>query len=125
MSIPVAILIFDNNGLISYRAYSPKMWPENIDVFMTNLTNYVGYDVTMPNNNVTPYGLLKEIHTRLIDIPVEQRGLTCYFSTYTNNKTYYKPVHHESPIFFYTEPAQKYANQHPNLEHYICIHELI
>ena len=65
MNIPVAILIFDNEGQISYRAYSPHEYHFNADgsnpdhrseqfgQFLANVYNRVSYDQLQPMNNAT------------------------------------------------------------------------
>jgi hypothetical protein len=137
MSIPVAILIFDNEGQISYRAYSPTEYhfrpdgsnPDHRDgqfgQFLARVYNRVAYNELQPLNNATNYGRLKEIHTRHVQIPIAQRFNICYFSTYIHRHTPYKPVHHESPIFFDLNQANNYANMQPNLCHPNCPHEFV
>jgi hypothetical protein len=137
MNIPVAILIFDNQGEISYRAYSPTEYhflpdgsnPDHRDgqfgQFLAHVYNRVAYDQQNPNNNNTNYGRLKEIHTRHIQIPINQRMGLCYFTTYIHPHCNYKPVHRNSPIFFDPNQASSYANLQPNLIHYNCPHEFI
>lgn len=136
MNIPVAILIFDNQGQISYRAYSPTEYhflpdgsnPDNRDgqfaQFLAHLYTKVAYDQLNPLNN-TNYGQLKEIHTRYVQIPIAQRHNICYFTTYNHQHTNYKPVHRESPVFFDVNQANNYSNQQPNLTHLSCIHEFV
>ena len=137
MNIPVAILIFDNQGQISYRAYSPTEYhflpdgsnPDHRDgqfsQFLAHLYNRVAYDQQNPNNNNTNYGRLKEIHTRHIQIPINQRMGPCYFTTHIHSHCNYKPIHRDSPIFFDPNQANSYANLQPNLTHYNCPHEFI
>ena len=137
MNIPVAILIFDNQGQISYRAYSPSEYhflpdgsnPDHRDgqfgQFLAHLYNRIAYDQLNPLNNATNYGRLKEIHTRHVQIPIGQRHNICYFTTYVHQHCNYKPIHRESPVFFDAIQANNYANLQPNLIHHSCVHELI
>lgn len=137
MNIPVAILIFDNEGQISYRAYSPTEYhfrpdgsnPDHSDgqfgQFLAHLYNRIAYNVQQPLNNATNYGRLKEIHTRHVQIPIASRGNVCYFTTYNHPHTNYKPVHMESPVFFDSNQANNYANMQPNLYHNNCPHEFV
>ena len=138
MNIPVAILIFDNNGQISYRAYSPDTYTFNADgsnpdhcseqfgQVLARVHNRVAYNALQPMNNVTNYGQLKEIHTRHIQIPIAERNDgTCYFTTYIHPHCSYKPVHRNSPVLFDPNQANNYANTQPNLNHRSCPHEFV
>ena len=137
MNVPVAILIFDNGGQISYRAYSPQHYYFNEDgsnpdhrseqfgQFLARVHNRVAYDAQNPMNNQTPYGALKEIHSRHVMIPIAARGTTCYFTTYIHQHTPYKPIHRQSPVFFDVIQAQNYAGTQPNLYHRECPHEFV
>ena len=138
MNIPIAILIFDNNGQISYRAYSPDAYAFNEDgsnpdhrseqfgQFLARVHNRILYNVLQPMNNVTPYGQLKEIHTRHIQIPISERANgICYFTTYIHQHCNYKPVHCNSPVFFDPNQANNYASSQPNLNHRSCPHEFV
>lgn len=138
MNIPVAILIFDNEGQISYRAYSPDGYIFNADgsnpdhrseqfgQFLARVHNRVAYDSMQPMNNATNYGRLKEIHTRHIAVPITDRGNgICYFTTYIHQHCNYKPVHRNSPVFFDAIQADNYANMQPNLFHRSCSHEFV
>jgi hypothetical protein len=138
MNIPVAILIFDNNGLITYRAYSPESYHFNEDgsnpdhrseqfaQFLARVHNRVAYNPMDAMQNQSNYGQLKEIHTRHVQIPIAQRNNgTCYFSTYIHTQCNYKPIHYNSPVFFDTNLATAYADQQPNLGHRNCPHEIV
>ena len=137
MNIPVAILIFDNEGQISYRAYSPTQYHFNSDgsnpdhrseqfgQFLAAVYNRVAYDQMNPLNNATNYGRLKEVHSRHIQVPIQNRGPTCYFTTYIHQHCNYKPVHRESPVVFDVIQAQNYAGIQPNLCHRECPHEFV
>lgn len=137
ISIPLAILIFENNGNYSYRAYSPSEFNRQPDVddtdhrsvlfgqFLARIYNRIAYDPNQPLNNGTQFGALKEIHSRFVQIPIEQRGQTCYFSTYQNQHCRYNPIHRDSPVFFDQQPAANYQNQQPNLIHCSCSHEIV
>ncbi len=137
MNIPIAILIFDNDGQIFYKAFSPREYhfrpdgsnPDHRDgqfgQFLAHLYNRISYNQLEPLNNSTNYGRLKEIHTRHISIPIAARENTCYFTTYTHQNTPYKPVHINSPVFFDCGQAQNYANSQPNLSHQNCTHEFV
>jgi hypothetical protein len=137
MNIPVAILIFDNDGIISYRAYSPTEYyfrpdgsnPDHRDgqfgQFLAHLYTRLAYDQQNPLNNVTNFGRLKEIHTRHVQIPIANRANICHFTTYIHPNTNYKPIHRDSPIFFNDNQANNYANMQPNLIHQSCPHEFI
>lgn len=137
MNIPIAILIFENQGQISYRAYSPTEYhfrpdgsnPDHRDgqfgQFLAHLYTKVAYDQLNPLNNNTNYGQLKEIHTRHVQIHITSRNNICYFTTYNHPHTNYKPVHRESPVFFDVNHANNYSNQQPNLTNLSCIHEFV
>lgn len=137
MNVPVAILIFDNDGQISYRAYSPQQYHFNEDgsnpdhrseqfgQFLAAVYNRVAYDQMNPLNNNTNYGRLKEVHSRHVQIPIQNRGNVCYFSTYIHQHCNYKPVHRNSPVFFDDIQANNYANMQPNLFHRSCPHEFV
>jgi hypothetical protein len=137
MNIPVAILIFDNEGQISYRAYSPREYHFNADgsnpdhrseqfgQFLAAVYNRVSYDQLQPMNNATNYGRLKEVHSRHIQVQLANRGDVCYFTTYIHQHTPYKPVHRNSPVFFNQNDANNYSNQQPNLYHRSCSHEFV
>lgn len=137
MHIPVAILIFDNNGQISYRAYSPRQYHFNEDgsnpdhrseqfgQFLAAVYNRVAYNQANALDNETVYGRLKEIHSRHIQVPISERHNVCYFSTYVHQHCNYKPVHRNSPVFFDANQANNYANMQPNLTHCNCEHEFI
>lgn len=135
-SIPIAILIFDNDGQIFYRAYSSTQFIANehdqhirtrmFEQFLADINNHISYDQLNPaNNNNTNYGRLKEIHTRYIQIPYSQRNDICYFTTYVHPHCTYNPVHINSPIFFDINEANNYININPNLVHRNCPHEFI
>lgn len=109
--IPVAIIIFDNGGQISYRAYSPTVWHEDAAAgeegldqygqFLARIYQRLAYNPLEPMNTGTPFGAMKEVHTRQHYSPLAQReGGICYFTTYIHPHTPYKPVHRPSPVFF-------------------------
>ena len=137
MNIPVAILIFDNDSQISYRAYSPSEYhfrpdgsnPDHRDgqfgQFLAHLYNRIAYDQLNPLNYAIPYGQLKEIHTRHVQIPIGQRHNICYFTTYVHHHCNYEPIHRESPVFFDAIQAKNNANLQPNLTHLNCPHEFV
>jgi len=137
MKIPVAIITFDNNGLISYRAYSPNNYFSNEDgsnlynrseqlaQFLTHVYNRIGYDSIEIMNNVSNYGNIKEIHSRYIRIPITDRHNICYFSTFNHQHCNYKPIHVNSPVFFDENQADNYVNIQSNLFHNQCIHEFV
>lgn len=137
MNVPVAILIFDDAGQISYRAYSPREYHFNEDgsnpnhrseqfgQFLAAVYNRVAYDQLQPINNATNYGRLKEVHSRHVQVQLANRGNECYFSTYIHQHTPYKPVHRNSPVFFNQNDANNYINQQPNLYHRSCPHEFV
>lgn len=137
MNIPVAILIFDNDGQIFYHAYSPQEYhflpdgsnPDHRDgqfgQFLAHVYNRISYDIQNPMNNNTSLGRLKEIHTRHVQIPISNRNNTCYFSTYIHPHCNYKPVHRPSPVLFDQNQADNYANIQPNLYHFNCPHEFV
>jgi hypothetical protein len=137
MNVPVAILIFDNDGQISYRAYSPQHYYFNEDgsnpdhrseqfgQFLAAVYNRVAYDQLNPLNNNTNYGRLKEVHSRHVQVPIQNRGSVCYFTTYIHQHTPYKPVHRNSPVFFDDIQANNYASTQPNLFHRSCSHEFV
>jgi hypothetical protein len=136
VSIPIAILIFDNDGQIIYRAFSPSNYhtlpvqpdEDNLDQygqFIARIYNRISYDNQQALNNSTQYGKLKEVHTRNIDIPLVHRTNTCYFTTYTHPHTLYKPVHRSSPVFFNFQEAATYSAANPQLIHRSCSHEFV
>jgi hypothetical protein len=137
MHIPVAILIFDDQSQISYRAYSPSEYYFNSDgsnpdhrseqfgQFLARVYNHIAYDAQNPMNNNTPHGQLKEIHTRHVVIPITARGATCYFTTYIHQHCNYKPIHRQSPVFFDGLQANNYAGTQPNLHHRSCHHTFV
>jgi hypothetical protein len=138
VSIPIAILIFDNDGQIIYRAFSPSQYhtlpgvpdedntfPDQYGQFLARIYSRISYDTQQPLNNNTNTGKLKEVHTRNIDVPLGQRNNLCYFSTYTHPHTLYKPVHRQSPIFFNFQDAVTYNNSMPELIHRSCSHEFV
>lgn len=137
MNIPIAILIFENNGQVSYRAYSPNNYffnedgsnpdhlSEQFGQFLARVHNRIAYDSMQPMNNATNYGRLKEIHSRHIMRSAGVSQDICYFTTYNNLHTNYKPVHRNSPLFFDVNQANNYANLQPNLTHISCIHEFV
>jgi hypothetical protein len=135
-NIPLAILIFDNDGQILYRAFSPNNYntipglPENDNTFpdqygqfMARIYNRISYQ--QGGSNSTQYGKLKEIHTRYIDTPLSQRTTNCYFTTYVHPHTIYRPVHRQSPVFFDFQGATSYAAANPDLIHRSCEHEFV
>jgi hypothetical protein len=138
-TIPIAILIFENNEIYSYRSYSPANYDVNdndIDnneyiyedlygQFLANIYNKIARDINQPLNNTTTFGNLKEIHIRYISIPLNQRDIICYFSTYEHPHCRYRPIHRESPINFDLTRAASYENQQPALGHHICSHEFV
>ena len=135
--IPIAIIIYENDDQIFYQSYSPTEYnfqpdsssPNHRDSqfgqFLAHLYTHLAYDQQNPLNNITNCGILKEIHTRHIQIPIDNRGNICYFTVYNNPNTNYKPVHHKSPIFFDINEANNYANLQPNLIHIQCHHEFL
>jgi hypothetical protein len=143
--IPVVILIFDNEGQITYKAYSPnnydvdfgdalegavivsndESFEHKFGQFLARVYNRVAFDSANSLNNSTCFGRLKEIHTRRLNIPVNMRGETCYFTTYTHIHTSYNPIHHTSPVLFNENDALLYANSQPNLLHCRCEHECL
>jgi hypothetical protein len=138
MNIPVTILIFENDGQISYRAYSPTDYffnedgsnpdhrSEQFGQFNARVYNRVAYDSMQPLNNATNYGRIKEIHSRHIMVPISQRQAgICYFTTYIHQHCNYKPIHRNSPVFFDANQANNYANMQPNLFHRSCSHEFV
>ena len=135
LNIPVAILIFNNGGQISYRAYSPDNYTINEDgtnpseqlgQFLARVHNRIAYNSMQPMNTVTNFGQLKEIHTRHITVPLSERSNgACHFTAYAHQNCNYKPVHRESPVFFSANQATNYANMNPNLFHYECPHEFV
>ncbi len=137
MNVPIAILIFEDDGQFIYRAYSPSQYHFNEDgsnpdhrseqfgQFLAAVYNRVAYNQLQPLNNNTPYGRLKEVHSRHIQVPIAQRGHTCHFTTYVHQHCPYKPIHRNSPVFFDDIQANNYANYQPNLHHRSCSHEFV
>jgi len=150
IEIPVVILIYQNEGNTTYKAYSPlngdsdDNYNENITV---NSPNNNSNPNSNPNSNITPLqkfvekvynhintyennealssNVLREVHSRNIDIPIQNRGSVCYFSTYAHPYTSYNPIHHSSPVMFDAVQAQNYAEYNPTLLHYSCEHQFI
>ncbi len=138
LNLPIAILIFeDPNHQVYYRAYSSSHYISSADSSVQNLQahqygqfiaqiyNKLALDQQNPLNNVTQYGKLKEVFIRFLEIPMAQRGPTCYFSTYTHPHCTYRTVHRQSPIYFTTGGAQGGGASQPNLVHCECEHEII
>ncbi len=138
LNLPIAILIFeDPNHQVYYRAYSSSQYISSADSSVQNLQahqygqfiaqiyNKLALDQQNPLNNVTQYGKLKEVFIRFLEIPMAQRGPTCYFSTYTHPHCTYRTVHRQSPIYFTAEQAQGWGSSQPNLVHRECEHEII
>jgi hypothetical protein len=138
--IPVAIIIFDNDGQISYRAYSPTTWQEEGEAeiqygqFLARIYQRLTYNPLEPMNTGTPFGVMKEVHTRLHHSPLAHReGSACYFTTYIHPHTPYKPVHRASPIFFndhqspnsYSAAVGTSAPEALELFHSACPHEFV
>ncbi len=139
LNLPIAILIFeDPNHQVYYRAYSSSQYNipnanssvQNLQhlqygQFIAQIYNKLALDQQNPLNNVTHYGKLKEIFIRFLEIPMAQRGPTCYFSTYNHPHCNYRTVHRQSPIYFTDSEAHSYGSLQPNLVHYDCQHEII
>jgi hypothetical protein len=138
LNLPVAILIFeDPNHQVYYRAYSSSQYIPNADSSVQNLQhhqygqfiaqiyNKLALDQQNPLSNVTSYGKLKEVHIRFLEIPMAQRGPTCYFSTYYHPHCNYRTIHRQSPIYFIADQALIYGSSQPNLVHCECEHEII
>jgi hypothetical protein len=142
--IPVAIIIFDNGGQISYRAYSPTVWYEDGGAddstfgdqygrFLARIYQRLAYNPLEPMNTATPFGNMKEVHTRHHWTPLGSReGGQCYFTTYIHTHTPYKPVHRPSPVFFNeNQGANDYAAamggapEAQELFHCVCPHEFV
>lgn len=135
--IPIAILIFSENGQYIYRSYSPREYycrpdgsePDHTDEqfgqFIAKIYNHIAYNDARPISNQTHYGRLLEVHTRHIEFPVDQRGNRIWFSTYNHAYCNYKPIHRPSPIFFDVNSAIEYAHQQPQLRYTNASHELI
>jgi hypothetical protein len=137
MNIPVAILIFENNGVISYRAYSPSEYhyhpdgttpdhrSEQFSQFIERVNNTVLYNPLDSNNNITTrHGQLKEVYSDHILVPLNQRGDICYFYTYANEHCSYRPIHRASPIFF----DEIQANNHiclDDIHRHTCTHAFV
>lgn len=130
--IPIAILIFDNNTNISYKAFSPSNYnmdddtDESFGQFLAKVYNRIAYYAFDPNNdNTTNFGKLREVHTRYIDIPLEQRTNMVFFSTYVNQYCHYKPIHSQSPITFDPVLANDYSQLQNQLIHESASHEFV
>jgi hypothetical protein len=132
--VPLVILILENSGNISYRAYSPLNYPtptsfeqqqDFIGQFHANVYNSIAYNSSDFNNSTTNMGNLKEIHTRLIDIHPQDRGQTMFFTVYDHPHCQYHPVHRPSPVFFNQDQAFQYQESHPNLIGVSCYHSFL
>jgi hypothetical protein len=118
---PVAILVLDNNQYVAISTYNPTT---DVSDFIVQLYNHIRYDVTT-NSNLTNIGPLREIHTRMIDTPITERGDTVWFSTYQHPLTQYRPVHRPSPVTFSQAIASSWRAQQPMLHHESCQHIII
>lgn len=137
IKIPVAILIFNHQDQIVYKAYSPTKYEYPYDFsnpnfetdqynqFISSLYLHVGYDLQTSLSNVTAYGKLLEIHSRHVSVPLADREDRCYFTVQLNQHTNYMPVHHTSPIFFDQQEAANRSPEQTDLEHLSCSHEFI
>ncbi len=132
--IPLVIIIFDNGGHISYRAYSPASYNTEADdnaenaedqygQFLARVYQRVSYDQTQPLHAATPFGTMKEVHSRACKIQLANRGDTCYFSTYIHPHTPYKPVHRGTPVHF--EAGVGAGGGGPTLYSRSCPHEFV
>lgn len=111
MNAPIAILLFeqthDATTFYTFVAYSPKEYDtstytaKNVNSFMDRVYAEIGYNVDTPLNNKTKHGLLLEVHTRFLSIPLhERKSPKIYFSTIDHPHCKYKPIHPTNPIFF-------------------------
>ena len=138
LNLPIAILIFeDPNHQVYYKAYSPSQYIPSSDSsvqnhqhhqygqFIAQIYNKLALNQQNPLNNITQYGKLKEVFIRFLEIPMAQRGPTCYFSTYNHPHCNYRTVHRQSPIYFTAEQAQGWGSSQFNLVHCECEHEVI
>ena len=123
-SVPVVILIINNDGYISYQAYLPDTYdqsnPNEFNVFLARVYNHISYDCNNALNNNTDIGKLLEVHHRHNITPPTIRSPLCYFSTYIHPHCNYKPIHINSPFFFNASDAQSYSDEHPELCHMSC-----
>lgn len=114
--IPVAIVISqDLGGNVNYTAFSPKEYTVGSETrrrlyekFMANLYRHISYDPNNHLNNDSNLGKIKEIHTRFIRVPLNQRGFVVNFKTVENPYCNYKPIHHETPLQFEALPEEEY-----------------
>ena len=130
---PIVILIFDNNGQIEYRAYSPVSYnPEDTSSntksiqfhnFLDRVHSAISFD-ELHNGNNTPFGKLLERHYRFLP-DLELRKDICYFTTYTNPHCHYKPIDVLSPIHFNEDNAVEYASIHSSMFHRYCTHHFV
>jgi hypothetical protein len=138
-SIPIAILVLDNN---QYLALSPETYIPLQDSsnpysdgaysqFLADIYNFIGYRIQSDSNIISLSSLgihttaLKEIHCRFIDTPLEERRSTVWFSCYQHPLTRYHPVHRHSPITFSENHAMSWRTQQPNLIHVEANHVII
>ena len=135
--IPIVILIFNDNGNIQYRAFSPANWnlieetshPEfelQYGQFIARVYNHIVYDTyNSIQFNQTNYGRLLEVHSRNTLMPVVQRGNVIYCTTYDHPYCNYRPINRQSPIFFDYIEASNYASINQNLTHIMVEHEIV
>ncbi len=134
--IPLVIIIFDDGGHISYRAYSPANYNTEADdnaedaedqygQFLARVYQRVSYNQEQPMNVATPFGNMKEVHSRACRIQLADRTHTCYFSTYIHPHTPYKPVHRPSPVFFAPYEGIGHSILNPNVYPRSCPHEFV
>lgn len=131
-TIPITLLTFNKNGNILYRAYSPTVYSNSQlhlnqhEHFRSAIMQMIGYDEqNSPNSTETVHGTLLEIFTDYIDIPINERNMTVYFSLYQSPYTSYPCIHRNSPITFNEYEAIQYAEMQPELIHTSAKHELV
>ena len=139
--VPLAILIFDYEGTITYRAYSPTLCSDTIETeyntqhdeeeldtfgqFLAKVYNKILYNLSDPLNNSTRYGRLLEIHTRDVHTPITEDCDMIYFSVYNHPNCNYRPVRRGAPILFHSLSSQNYAETHPEIVQVSAIHEYV
>ena len=135
-NLPVVIMIFNNNGKISYRSYSPASHHLTDDYYNYDSDSNISPEqckhfyicvynaITLHNeyvNNIARREMLVWVHNLLSTKPCVERGNTLYFTTCKDK--YH--IDENGPILFDSVLAQEYANDNPNVSHHSCSHEFV
>jgi hypothetical protein len=124
---PIVILVFDNNGEIEYRAFSPSSYKHedissnNKSDQFNNFIKRVHSAISLRNTNDTIYGRIYERNYRFLPNLLE-RGDICYFTLCRDESGHYKSIDIQSPIHFTELDAVKYARYNNTGFHRYCMH---